>query len=139
MTISSGLAGSDPLFTVTQLGRELGLTPRAIRFYEDKGLIVPRRAGNTRVYTNRDRARLMLIMRGKTLGFSLQEIKEYLDLYDMDPTHLDQLRLLLRRVQERIAMLEEQQTALTLSLRELRQVEAQTLSAIADKTSKASE
>lgn len=125
---------TDPLFTVTQLGRELGLTPRAIRFYEDKGLIAPRRAGNTRVYTHRDRARLKLIMRGKTLGFSLQEIKEYLDLYDMDPTQLDQMRLLKRRVRERIALLEEQQTALTLSLQELRAVEAQTDAGIAEKT-----
>jgi DNA-binding transcriptional MerR regulator len=135
MSASTVLASAEARFTITQLGQELRLTARAIRFYEDKGLIAPRRAGNARVYTPRDRARLMLIMRGKTLGFSLQEIKEYLDLYDTDPTHLDQLRLLLHRVQERIGLLEEQQSALTLSLRELRQVEAQTVSAIADKSS----
>ena len=132
-TSSVGRNGADPFYTVTQLARDLSLTPRAIRFYEDKGLIAPRRAGNTRVYTSRDRARLVLIMRGKTLGFSLQDIKEYLDLYDMDPTQLDQLRLLQTRLRERISMLEEQQRALTLSLNELRAVEAQTVAAIAEK------
>ena len=132
-TSSVGRNGADPFYTVTQLARDLSLTPRAIRFYEDKGLIAPRRAGNTRVYTSRDRARLVLIMRGKTLGFSLQDIKEYLDLYDMDPTQLDQLRLLQTRLRERISMLEEQQRALTLSLNELRAVEAQTVAALAEK------
>ena len=132
-TTAVGRHGADPFYTVTQLARDLSLTPRAIRFYEDKGLIMPRRAGNTRVYTMRDRARLVLIMRGKTLGFTLQDIKEYLDLYDMDPTQIEQLRLLQARVRDRIAMLEEQQKALTLSLNELRAVEAQTVAAIAEK------
>ncbi len=132
-SISAARNGADPFYTVTQLARDLSLTPRAIRFYEDKGLITPRRAGNTRVYTLRDRARLVLIMRGKTLGFTLQDIKEYLDLYDMDPTQIEQIRLLQARVRDRIAMLEEQQKALTLSLDELRAVEAQTVAAIAAK------
>ncbi|MBV9755883.1 MAG: MerR family transcriptional regulator, partial [Alphaproteobacteria bacterium] len=71
---------TDQFYTVTQLSAELGVTPRAIRFYETKGLLAPRRAGTTRVYTHRDRARLILILRGKRLGFSLREIKEYLEL-----------------------------------------------------------
>jgi len=133
MATTPSRGGPDPFYTVTQLARDLSLTPRAIRFYEDKGLITPRRAGNTRVYTSRDRARLQLIMRGKTLGFTLQDIKEYLDLYDMDPTQLDQIRLLQKRVRDRIAMLEEQQAALTQSLKELRGVEAQTVAAINEK------
>ena len=75
----------EPLFTVGELAAELEVTPRALRFYEDRGLIQPRRAGQNRIYTRRDRARLILILRGKRLGFSLAEIKEWLDLYDADP------------------------------------------------------
>ncbi|MBX6742408.1 MAG: MerR family transcriptional regulator, partial [Acetobacteraceae bacterium] len=68
------------LYTVNQLAAELGITGRAIRFYEAKGLIAPRRAGTTRVFDRRDRARLLLVLRGKRLGFSLAEIREFLDL-----------------------------------------------------------
>ena len=117
-------------YSVTQLARDLGVTARTIRFYEDKGLISPRRAGNNRVYTLRDRARMILILRGKKLGFSLREIKEYLDLYDADPTHAKQLRLLLKAVRDRIAQLEDQRIALDEALGELREVEAQTHNAL---------
>ncbi len=113
-------------YSVTQLARDLGVTARTIRFYEDKDLISPRRAGNNRVYTVRDRARMILILRGKKLGFSLREIKEYLDLYDADPTHAKQLRLLLKAVRDRMAQLEDQRVALDEALSELRDVEAQT-------------
>jgi DNA-binding transcriptional MerR regulator len=117
-------------YSVTQLARDLGVTARTIRFYEDKGLISPRRAGNNRVYTLRDRARMILILRGKKLGFSLREIREYLDLYDADPTHAKQLRLLLKAVRDRIAQLEDQRVALDEALGELRDVEAQTHNAL---------
>ena len=117
-------------YSVTQLARDLGVTARTIRFYEDKGLISPRRAGNNRVYTLRDRARMILILRGKKLGFSLREIKEYLDLYDADPTHAKQLRLLLKAVRDRVAQLEDQRIALDEALGELRDVEAQTHNAL---------
>jgi DNA-binding transcriptional MerR regulator len=117
-------------YSVTQLARDLGVTARTIRFYEDKCLISPRRAGNNRVYTVRDRARMILILRGKKLGFSLREIKEYLDLYDADPTHAKQLRLLLKAVRERMAQLEDQRVALNEALGELRDVEAQTHNAL---------
>ena len=85
------------MLTVTELARELGITPRAIRFYETKGLLNPGRAGTTRVYTHRERGRLQLILRGKRLGFSLTDIGEYLDLYDADPTQRDQILLLLAK------------------------------------------
>jgi len=117
-------------YSVTQLALDLGVTARTIRFYEDKGLISPRRAGNNRVYTLRDRARMILILRGKKLGFSLREIKEYLDLYDVDPTQAKQLRLLLKAVHERIAQLDDQRIALDEALGELRDVEAQTHNAL---------
>ena len=117
----------EPLFTVTELARELGVTARTIRFYEDKGLIAPQRAGNTRVYTSRDRARMILILRGKRLGFTLREIKDYLDLYGADVRQGEQLRLLLKAVQARVARLEEQRAALEQTMAELRDIESQAL------------
>jgi DNA-binding transcriptional MerR regulator len=116
---------AEHLYSVSQLGNDLGLTARTIRFYEAKGLIAPQRAGNNRVYTSRDRARMILILRGKKLGFTLREIKEYLDLYDADPTHAKQTRLLLKAVRSRILQLEEQRVALQEALSELRTVEAE--------------
>ena len=116
---------------MTQLADELGITPRTVRFYEDKGLVTPDRAGTTRVYTARDRARMILILRGKRLGFSLRDIRDFLDLYDHDPAHVEQQRALLGAVRRRIADLEEQAVALALSLGELREIETQTEQALA--------
>ena len=118
------------LFAITELAHELGITPRAIRFYESKGLLAPQRAGSTRVYTYRDKARLMIILRGKRLGFSLAQVQDYLDLYDADPTHKEQLFLLLRNARKRIIDLEQQRRDLELTLDELHEIEAQTLEAI---------
>jgi len=119
------------LYSVTQLGDDLGITARTIRFYEVKGLIAPQRAGNNRVYTPRDRARMILILQGKKLGFTLREIKEYLDLYDADPTQARQTRLLLKAVRSRILQMEEQRSALNQALAELRAVETQAQAALA--------
>ncbi len=118
------------MLTVTELGRELGITPRAIRFYETKGLLNPGRAGTTRVYTHRERGRLQLILRGKRLGFSLTDIGEYLDLYDADPTQRDQILLLLDKVSNRIAALEAQKMDLDAVLKELTSVRKQALIAL---------
>jgi DNA-binding transcriptional MerR regulator len=117
---------SERLFTVTELALELGVTARTLRFYEDRGLISPRRLGTTRVYSHRDRARLVLIRRGKRLGFSLREITEFLNLYDADHTGAEQLRALDSAVADRIATLEEQRTALTQTLSELHEIARQT-------------
>src|ERR1700712_3235886 len=103
---------SGQLYTVTELARELGMTARAIRFYEDKGLITPPRAGTTRVYSAHDRARMILILRGKRLGFSLSTIKEYLDLYHADVTQHAQLRLLIAAVAKRREQLVAQRQAI---------------------------
>jgi DNA-binding transcriptional MerR regulator len=118
------------LYTITELAQELGLTARAIRFYESKGLLEPLRAGGNRVYSYRDRARLLLILRGKRLGFSLALIKQYLDLYDADPTHRKQLVHLLRAARLRIDELESQRRDLELTLDELREIEDQVLAAM---------
>ncbi len=122
----SNVAPNDRLFTVTGLAAELGVTARTLRFYEDRGLIAPRRLGTTRVYTARDRARMVLILRGKRLGFSLRDIADYLDLYDADTTGVEQLRALDRAVTAQIAQLEEQRTALTQTLSELHDIAVQT-------------
>lgn len=124
-------ADSEDFYSVTELGNDLGVTARTIRFYESKGLIAPQRAGNYRVYTSRDRARMILILRGKKLGFTLREIKEYLDLYDADPTHAKQIKLLLKAVRNRIVQMDDQRVALHQALAELRAVEAQARAALA--------
>lgn len=124
------MAHHDQLYSVTQLGAELGITVRTLHFYEAQGLITPRRAGNTRVYTQRDRGRMILILRGKRLGFSIREIREYLELYDMDPTHVQQTAALLKSVRERIHRLAEQQAALTQTLAELQEIEQQARAAL---------
>ncbi|HIP79887.1 MAG TPA: MerR family DNA-binding transcriptional regulator [Kiloniellaceae bacterium] len=108
------------LYSVTELAQELDVTPRALRFYEDKGLIAPQRAGKTRVYTHRDRGRMILILRGKRLGFSLREIAEWLDLYDSDPGQVEQMRLTLSKARHRIETLEAQHRDLQQTLDELR-------------------
>jgi DNA-binding transcriptional MerR regulator len=115
---------------IQQMADELGITQRTIRFYEDKGLIEPQRAGTTRVYTRREFARMQLILRGKSLGFSLRDIKDFLDLYDHDPAHIEQMHLLADRVTARIADLEEQQRAIVQTLAELRSIERQALDRI---------
>jgi DNA-binding transcriptional MerR regulator len=110
------------LYSVTELANDLGVTPRALRFYEDKGLIAPQRAGNTRVYTHRDRGRLMLILRGKRLGFTLSEVREWLDLYEVDPNQSAQMTHLKDKVQKRIEVLEQQRDDLDATLEELREI-----------------
>ena len=117
------------LLTVTELGDQLGVTARAIRFYEDKGLISPERVGATRVYSRRETARMQLILRGKRLGFSLRDIKQFLDLYDVDPTHNEQRRQLLSRVRARIGELEKTRAAVAKTLAELHEIEDQTVRA----------
>ncbi len=118
------------LYSITELADELAVTPRAIRFYEAKGLLEPQRAGSTRVYTYRERARLLIVLRGKRLGFSLALIKKYLDLYDAEPTRGKQLSALLRGARLRLEELESQRRDLELTIEELREIEEQTLDAM---------
>ncbi|MHC8605550.1 MerR family transcriptional regulator [Arenicellales bacterium IMCC58067] len=122
------------VMTVTELARETGVTARAIRFYESKGLLHPQRAGTTRIYTHRERGRLQLILRGKRLGFSLTDISDYLNLYDADPTQQDQIMLLLAKVDARIKELESQKIDLEASLTELSAVKDQALLALKNNT-----
>ena len=116
-------ATEETFVTVTDLARDLGVTARALRFYEDKGLIAPRRVAATRIYTSRERARMILILRGKRLGFSLREIKDYLDLYDADPRRVTQTRALLERIGDRRRELEDKRDAIEQALNGLDDLE----------------
>ena len=113
------------LFGITELCQEFGISPRALRFYEDKGLLAPRRVNGTRVYTRRDRARLQLILRAKAIGSSLAEIKHYLDLYG---THGEgrtvQMKYVFDKTTKAIAELEQKRAHIDASLAELRIINA---------------
>lgn len=113
-------AETPELYSITALAEEFGVTPRAIRFYEDKGLITPQRVGLNRIYSRRDRVRLGLILRGKRLGFSLSDIREMLDLYDLGDGQVEQMRVTLRKSSERLAVLERQRRDLDEAIAELR-------------------
>ena len=110
------------LFSIGDLADEFQITTRTIRFYEDKGLISPQRVSGVRAYNKRDRARLMLILRGKRLGFSLDVIAEYLSLYDADPTQVAQLHHLDNQVATAIKTLKQQQIDLEHTLEELDEI-----------------
>jgi DNA-binding transcriptional MerR regulator len=110
------------LFAIADLAREFGISTRAIRFYEAKGLLNPERVGSTRVFRRRDRARLILILRGKRLGFSLRDISDYLSLYEADKTQRAQVNLLVEMVDQRTLMLEQQLRDLQTTLTELGEI-----------------
>jgi DNA-binding transcriptional MerR regulator len=107
-------------YTITDLAEEFRVTPRTIRFYEDKELLHPERQGLNRVYSRRDRVRLQLILRGKRLGFSLAAIKEMLDLYDLGDGQVEQLRVTMKRSHERLAELERQRRDIIDAIKELK-------------------
>ena len=106
-------------FTISDLSQEFGVTARALRFYEDEGLIAPTRQGLSRIYSKRDRARLAWILRAKNVGFSLAEIRELIDLYDLGDGRAEQRRTTLVRCREKIAALEAQRADIDSSIREL--------------------
>ena len=110
-------------FGIGELASMFGVTHRAIRFYEDQGLLAPKRIGKTRIFGDRDRVRLQFILRGKRLGFSLAEIRAWLDLYDREDGERRQFQTLLHESRERIADLERQRDDLNEMLQELRAIE----------------
>jgi DNA-binding transcriptional MerR regulator len=109
---------TQPSYSIRQLAREFGLTARAIRFYEDKGLIAPARVGQSRVFSHRDRVRLSFVTRGKRVGFSLAEIKEMLDLYDLVGPRA-QLAVSLGKFRARIKELEAQRDEIEHAIEDL--------------------
>ncbi|MEO1963404.1 MAG: MerR family DNA-binding transcriptional regulator [Cycloclasticus sp.] len=114
----------DTLFTATELAERLGVSSRTLRFYETKHLITPERVGNRRIYNYKDHARMTLILRGKRIGFSLGDIREFLDLYDSNADRSPQIQLLVSKVSQRIDQLQEQKDDIDLTLDELREIQA---------------
>ena len=116
---------ADATYTITELAREFGLTTRAIRFYEDHGLIAPTREGRNRVYGNRDKVRLKLTLRGKRLGLSLSEIRELIDMYDAAKDERAQVERLQEVLRKRRSILEQQREDIEVVLGEIAAFEGQ--------------
>jgi DNA-binding transcriptional MerR regulator len=115
-------SASDGFFRIGELSRTFGVTLRALRFYEDKGLIAPRRDGTTRLYTARDVARLKLILLGRKVGFSLREVKQILELYDPEKSSARQLRAVLEKSERQLVKLDRQRADLDEAVEELGRV-----------------
>ena len=121
-------------YTITELAHEFDVTPRAIRFYEDMGLLAPARAGRNRVYSQRDRTRLKLTLRGKRLGFSLQEIRQLVTMYDSDSDTAPQLQAFVQALAAHRAQLQQQLEDIRVTLDELSLHEARCRQLLADAT-----
>jgi DNA-binding transcriptional MerR regulator len=124
LTSKAKVTSRERAYSIGELAELFGVTPRAIRFYEDRGLLTPRRVGKTRIFSDRERVRLDFILRGKRLGISLAEIGDWLDLYNMEDGERRQYKALLEGSRQRIADLERQRADLEETLKELRTIEA---------------
>ena len=131
-------AAGDHQFSITDLAAAFGITPRAIRFYEDQGLLQPQRRGQTRSYSRADKARLAWVLRGKRVGFSLADIKEMLDLYGAGDGRATQRRVTLDRCRDRLHALQEQQRDIAQMIAELSDFCATLEALVKDEPSRAS-
>ncbi|MEO1642537.1 MAG: MerR family DNA-binding transcriptional regulator [Pseudomonadota bacterium] len=118
-TISSISIADSRTYSISELAREFGITPRALRFYEDKDMLHPARDGMTRVYSHRDRARVKIIVRLKRLGLPLADIREILDLYGLEDGERAQMRMSLVKFQNQVKELESQREDIEMALQEL--------------------
>jgi DNA-binding transcriptional MerR regulator len=123
---------NESTYTIGELAREFDITPRSIRFYEEQSLLSPKRTGQNRIYCNKDRVRLKLIMRGKRLGFSLAEIKNLFELYDSNPNSSVQLETMLQLTEQKRAVLRQQLDDIQMLMNELDEVETRCREELAD-------
>jgi DNA-binding transcriptional MerR regulator len=134
---SAAASGRDSSYTISELAHEFALTTRAIRYYEDEGMLAPQRRGNSRVYGERERVRLKLILRGKRLGFSLSEIRELLDLYEVNHNERAQLAMFIELLGERRARLLQQKEDIGAVLAEIDGIERECRRRLKDELSRA--
>ena len=111
--------GTKDILTIREMTREFGVTARALRFYEEKGLIAPKRDGQDRLYSRRDRGRLRLVLMGKCVGFSLEEVRAMLDLYDLGDGGVTQMKVARGKYREQIGRLNDQKRDIDTAIREL--------------------
>ncbi len=123
---------AEPCYSIRELAAEFGITTRSIRFYEEKGLVAPRREGQKRLYSAADRVRIQLILRGKRIGMTLAESAEIIDMYDPEQSNRGQLKKLLCKVRERRERLQQQQRDIEELLKNLDEVEALCNNALAN-------
>jgi DNA-binding transcriptional MerR regulator len=130
---NDNIDSNEELTRIGDMARLYGVTLRALRFYEDKGLIQPVRQGTTRLYTRRDQARLKLILRGRKIGFSLREVKQMLDLYDPAGPNVRQFRVALEKSERQLVKLERQKKALDESIADLKDMMAEISAKLSDR------
>ena len=118
-SLASASEVSDNYIRIGDMANLFGVTLRTLRFYEDKGLISPKREGNTRLYSRRDISRLKLIMLGRKVGFSLREVKQIMDLYDPEGRNIKQLRTLVDKSERQMVKLEKQRESVEEAMRDL--------------------
>ena len=122
-----------PVFTISQLAEEFDISTRTIRFYEEKGLIAPRRSkGNQRIYAKRDRARLKLILRGKRFGYSLDEISEMMGMNDIDMNEADQIKKALEFGERKLLEIQTRVEELNLLEQDIRSVKEKLIERLAE-------
>jgi DNA-binding transcriptional MerR regulator len=122
--MSASASDIEPLYSIADLAQELDITTRTIRFYEDKGLLRPARRGQQRIYTRADRTRLKLVLRGKRLGWPLDDIREMIELYDTPDGERKQLEVMLKKIAQSRSVLLQQREDIELALREFDEIEA---------------
>lgn len=125
-------------FSISELAKEFGITTRAIRFYEEKGLLQPERNGQARIYSAADHVKLILILRGKRLGLSLEESRDIIEMYAPDQDNSHQLQKLIDKIRDKREQLKEQLNDLKTMMQELEEAEARCLEALAYSSAKPS-
>ena len=128
------MSAEEEFVRIGEMARKYGVTLRALRFYEDKGLIAPKREGSTRLYSRRDNARLKLILLGRKIGFSLRDVKQIMDLYDPSGANIKQLRLALDKSEKQMARLQKQCAVIDEAVSELSDLMADVRAKLADRT-----